>query len=726
MRPHQSLSDVISAFLANQVDVVSVVDESDRLIGIVSKYAVYRSLLQNMKLDEPIYNLIRPDVVTLHADDPLERAKDVLIDHQVGHGIVVDENSRVLGVMGKSHMIQGFLKNREQWLQQLIGLTENLQDAVVAVDDAENITTFNRAAERMFKVRQETVLGQSIAIQFPGLSQRLHHTLSTGQRLGPERIEIGHCIAMGSFIPFSHSSAASGAMAVLRDITAIESIARELETTKNLEQMLQHAIALSYDGILVLDPNGCVTLVNDAALDVLGRQRQVLVGRRWADIVSEFASKIPGANPSAQILAVYGRPCLVTQEPMMRNGLPLGSIVKVIFHQLDEWRDVFHHLERLESNLSFYRGELHRTQSSDSAFDRIISVSNRIDTLKQQAALAAPGTSTVLITGESGTGKELFAEAIHEESGRKGKLIKVNCAAIPEELLESEFFGYADGAYTGARRGGKPGKFELADKGTIFLDEIGDMPLSLQAKLLRILQEQSFERLGGTSTIRVDVRIIAATHRELQKMIVSGEFREDLYYRINVVHLAIPPLRERTEDIPQLCEHLLKKLNQKLHKSVMGITSGAMTVLQRHVWPGNVRQLENVLERAMNLGIDDWIEQRHLPAELRDAPMDAPCHHALSRQNLSTQSERSGFDTSERAESNLGIFEPSQRTSNRSSGENGSYKASLESVEKQYLLDALRRAGGNRTKAAELLGISRSALYQKLRKHQVRQEISFD
>src|ERR1043166_607803 len=243
--------------------------------------------------------------------------------------------------------------------------------------------------------------------------------------------------------------------------------------------------------------------------------------------------------------------------------------------------------------------------------------------------------STVLITGESGTGKELVAKALHEHSGRKGNpFIKINCAAIPKTLMESELFGYEKGAFTGATSS-KPGRFELADGGTLFLDEIGEIPVEMQVKLLRAIQESEFERVGGLKTIKVDVRLVTATNRDLEQEIQRGNFREDLYYRLNVVPLQIPPLRKRTGDIPRLVSHIIKKFNERLKKTISGIADDARAVLETHSWPGNIRELENVLERTILFTKGDRIERTDLqlagandPAHAHAAPAAVPAASA--------------------------------------------------------------------------------------------------
>jgi two-component system response regulator AtoC len=296
--------------------------------------------------------------------------------------------------------------------------------------------------------------------------------------------------------------------------------------------------------------------------------------------------------------------------------------------------------------------------------------------------------TTVLITGESGTGKELVARALHEHSSRKDKpFIKVNCAAIPKELIESELFGYERGAFTGAVAS-KPGRFELANGGTLFLDEIGEIPIEMQVKLLRALQESEFERVGGIKTIRVDVRLVAATNRDLKKLIAAGSFREDLFYRLNVVPIRLPALRERTGDIPLLAEHFLTKFNERLRKKVEGLDADATEVLVQYPWPGNIRELENVIERAVLFCDESKLHAKDLPPDVRGIPVianvplpEADLHAALAGEG----------------------------------GLKGHVKVAMSRLEKELVSRALQQTNGNVTHAARLLKISRKGLQLKMK-----------
>ena len=313
--------------------------------------------------------------------------------------------------------------------------------------------------------------------------------------------------------------------------------------------------------------------------------------------------------------------------------------------------------------------------------------------------------STVLITGESGTGKELVAKALHEHSGRRHEpFIKINCAAIPKTLMESELFGYEKGAFTGATSS-KLGRFELANGGTLFLDEIGEIPVEMQVKLLRAIQESEFERVGGIKTIKVDVRLVTATNRDLELETQRGNFREDLYYRLNVVPLQIPPLRKRTGDIPLLVAHIIKKFNERLKKTISGIADDALAALETHNWPGNIRELENVLERTILFTKGDRIERTDLQLAGANDP-----HHATPLAGAATVSGAMAI---------LDLDDDESVGSEHLGSPSGSLKdivrAETSRVERELIVKALDETGGNVTQAARLLKISRKSLQMKMK-----------
>ena len=343
------------------------------------------------------------------------------------------------------------------------------------------------------------------------------------------------------------------------------------EQLLNSNILFNNALAAALDslneGIVITDADAHIVFMNQPYCDFLGVTKNCVLGKYNLDIIPNSRMHVvvqTGVPEFAQVQDINGQSVVVTRLPIIQNERIVGSIGRVLFKNIDELNKLAGRMEFLRNELEFYKGELHKIRKQEYNIDHIIGFNKEMMLLKSMTIRAARSMSTVLILGESGTGKELFANAVHNASPRfAGPFVKVNCAAIPETLLESELFGYDEGAFTGAKKGGKPGKFELAHRGTIFLDEIGDMPLAMQTKLLRVLQEHEIERVGGTKPHTIDIRVIAATNKDLEEMVRLGQFRDDLYYRINVVTLNIPPLRERTSDISLLAYSIIGKMNEK-------------------------------------------------------------------------------------------------------------------------------------------------------------------
>lgn len=391
---------------------------------------------------------------------------------------------------------------------------------------------------------------------------------------------------------------------------------------------------------------------------------------------------IPSESEIAEILAFSGKLSPQDHLDCGMCGYPTCREYAIAVYQNMARSDmcVQYLVDRLKDEVEHMKAEL--VSVGTSSFDDIYGASHQIRVAKDLAERAARTGSTVLLLGESGVGKEVFARAIHAASSRRGgPFVSVNCAAIPDNLMESELFGYVEGAFTGAAKGGKPGKFELASGGTIFLDEIGDMSLQLQAKLLRVLQTHKIERVGGTREIDVDVRVMAATNKDIAAMVEQGTFRLDLYYRLNVVTIRIPPLRERIEDIPLIISRSLAKLSARCPTKVTSVSPEALRILLDYDWPGNVRELENVLERALNLADGEVIEVEHLPEHVVSA--------ARSASRLAVQRAGEALDDV------------------------------VARAEREALLEALKATNNNRSRAAKKLGISRSAFYEKLRKYKI-------
>lgn len=383
----------------------------------------------------------------------------------------------------------------------------------------------------------------------------------------------------------------------------IDELIQQRDAAEELEAILQS----STEGIEAVDINGNIKYVNPAFLTIT----QIPANERINQNIFEknadglLAKVLKHGKPFRNVTTRApgsGTECIASASPVYRNGEMIGAVIVV--SDISNTVRIVKELEKSKSALATLYDKLGNSQYS---FERMVGHSGALTRTIELAKVYSESTSTVLILGESGVGKEVFAQAIYNYSTSiKGPFISLNCAAIPQHLLESELFGYEKGAFTGANQR-RIGMFELANNGTIFLDEIGDLDYSMQGKLLRVLQENEFRRVGGNETIRINVRVIAATNRPLEAMIKEGKFREDLYYRLNVLPLNIPPLRERKEDIPALVHFFIQKYNLKLGKSIEHIEENAMELLTSYKWPGNIRELENVIERAMNISKGNFL-----------------------------------------------------------------------------------------------------------------------
>lgn len=434
-------------------------------------------------------------------------------------------------------------------------------------------------------------------------------------------------------------------------------------TAKGQGCLLARALDALGDGLAVVDGRGVVSHLNRGFARLIGRSTEEVLGQNLAVL-----------NPGSAVMEVVrtGRPLRDKTVWPGRGGEDLKGDIFPVWHG----GRVVGAVALVRCSLVASSEEPGTPGALPEPFNHLVGKNERFLEALALAAQVAPTDATVLIMGESGVGKELLARAIHHSSRRRDKpLVKVNCAAIPETLLESELFGYVEGAFTGAKRGGRIGKFELANQGTLFLDEIGDMSLAMQAKLLRVIQEREIEKVGSNWTVKVDIRIIAATNQNLKQMVEAGRFREDLYYRLNVVEVHLPPLRERRDDIPLLAGHLLKHFNEVHHKN-LSFSPEVIDLLVRHRWPGNVRELCNLVEHMVIVGDSALITPRHFPRsfELRAGPAGR-------------------------------------------GGEERKLGEQVAELERRALEEALRACNHNRTRAMELLGISRRTFYKKLKLH---------
>ncbi|WP_431026960.1 sigma 54-interacting transcriptional regulator [Lysinibacillus sp. LZ02] len=678
LTPMNTVRDALAAFLEKKQDV-GCIEENGNLLGIVTKSILYRAILKDSTLSHTMQHIMKKNIVTLQAEESMFEAKDTLLSKQVGHAVVLNNKQQVYGVLTTPNLINGFLTAYRNISNHMHTLIENLHDAMISVDVTLQITGYNQAAIAMYPQLQNDYMNAPIASIDLALATSLQQAIQQRSIVDSVVLHIKNKKFIASFIPLFELNQLTGAMVMLRDITAFESIATELASTKKLERMLDSAVELSFDAVLIVDTNNRIIRANEGFLTLYDVDNEKISHSALQDVAPEIAPLLLKQS-STELIQINDVMCLVSCKEM-RDEEHYGTLITIMFQQLSVWKNVLDNLETLEHNIPFVRATFEELDSPTNPFSQVVSKSTQMRQVKKEALVASNSHLPIFITGENGTGKSLLAKCIHEASKRTGHFIAVNCAAIPQELMESEFFGYVDGAFTGAKRGGKPGKFELADKGTLFLDEIGDMPLALQAKLLRVLQEHEIERLGDTKPRKVNVRIITATNKNLQELVEKKLFREDLYYRIHVIHLHMPSLQGRQEDIILLSERFLHHIIEREQKAIVGFTPEAMQALTQYTWPGNVRQLENAIERASHFCDGRFIQVHHLPSEIQPVT-------TVTNINL-TRKERHA------------------------------------DLERLLILETLQQCNGNKTEAARKLGISRTALYNKLKQFHIDEQILY-
>ena len=551
----------------------------------------------------------------------------------------------------------------------------SVDDGMVVINNDENVILLNKSAERMIGIKMEDALGKRISTIIPnGMLPRVLRTRTIESN--QEVILENDLKVISTRIPIiENNGLLIGAFSVFKDISEAVHMAEQITDLKEIETKLKAIFYSSDEAISVVDEEGIGIMINPAYTRITGLTENQVIGKPATTDIAVGESvhmKVLKTRRAVRGVAMLVGPnkkeVVVNGAPVIVDGKLKGSVG--IIRDVSELKNLNRELHRAKQMI--------RTLEAKYSFEDIIGSSEVMKIAIEQAKLAAKTPATILLRGESGTGKELFAHAIHNGSDRKfNKFIRVNCASLSETLLESELFGYEDGAFTGAKRGGKKGLFEEADNGSIFLDEIGELSLSTQVKLLRVLQESEITRVGGTQSIPLNVRIIAATNVHLEKAMVDGKFREDLYYRLNQMPIFIPPLRKRKADLKPLCIRLIEKINQEYGRNVEGVTKKALSRLEKYDWPGNIRELDNMIRRAiifMNYN-ETFIDAEHL------------------------------VDSSSEVESTAII--PSE----------GTLTERIEEYEKLIIEKTLAKNNGNKTKSAKELGLSIRNLYYKLEKY---------
>ncbi|RFU65642.1 sigma-54 interaction domain-containing protein [Peribacillus glennii] len=625
-------------------------------------------------------------------DDSLDIVIEVTGDERVFEEIRQSGRGRFLLIPGSvAYIIAKLFEEKRELIDKLKKeknkhdlIFNTTSDGMIVVDQTGKIILFNRSAERMVEVKRENVIGKPVTKVIPG--SRLPQVLQT------KRIEVnqeqelnnGRKIITTRIPLTDENEKVIGAFAVFKDITEVVGLAEEITNMKEIQTMLQAIIQSSDDAISVVDEQGHGILINPAYTRITGLSKDEVIGKPATTDIYEGESMhmqvLQTRRPVRGVNLRVGplkKDVIVNVAPIIVDNRLKGSVG--VIHDVSEIRHLTKELDRAR--------QIIRTLEAKYSFADIIGESEEMQLAVEQGKLSAKTPATVLLRGESGTGKELFAHAIHNASERKfNKFVRVNCAAISESLLESELFGYEEGAFTGAKRGGKRGLFEEANNGSIFLDEIGELSPNIQAKLLRVLQENEIVRVGGTKPVPIYVRVIAATNLNLEKAITLGSFREDLYFRLNRIPIHISPLRNRKGDIEALAKHLIQKINQEYGRNIEGISVSAIEKLKQYHWPGNVRELENILGRVIIfMKINETVmEAGHIP-------------------ELSEGVER-GTDNSIPGKENL----PQETLS-----------ITMDRYEREVIKQALINHNGNKTATAKSLGISVRNLYYKMEKFNI-------
>lgn len=677
VRPDNTISEVGKLFLKADVNCAPVVDYKGNVVGIITSSKILSCLLYDIPKEEKIEAYMDDPPGIISEDTDLEYIAQI---PEMERLLVIDQNNRLSGILSKVELIKRVYRSWEETKNELNVVLQSVSHAIIAYDSGGHIYLFNKGAEKLLGLRTQEVTGKPIAeiVPFQGWKEVLKGT----PRLG-FKIEINGRHVAANATPIMSGRAVVGAVIVLQDLSEMENLILELSRVRELKDQLDNIIESSYDGIIVVDSQQKVLRANRSALELIQETCSPCVSlnelnselaHQLADMVKII--KISKQSSTRACILQSGQEVVITGNPCFDNE---NQLVQVIFNLRDmtELNCLKSQVAQVEEEKQRFSEELKELRSKILT-DKIITKSPAMYSVMELVVRVSKVDSTVLITGESGVGKEVVAKTIHSLSDRQGgPFITVNCGAIPETLLESELFGYEKGAFTGARKTGKIGLMEAADGGTLFLDEIGELPLNLQVKLLRALQDKVIYRVGGVEPVKLNVRIIAATNRNLKEMVARQEFREDLFYRLNVVQIEIPPLRKRPEDIVPLANHFLAKYNSQYGKNKV-ISPEVYKIFERYSWPGNVRELENIVERAVILSQGEVIDASHLPEHLGQGEKNAQTVEIRIKEIVSWQE-------------------------------------GLELMEKALLKKALEKGMSTR-QTAELLGITHTTVIRK-RKH---------
>ncbi len=608
--PDMSISQAAALLVEKKLEGAPVV-EKGKLLGIFSRTHVVRAVARQTDLNKPVRSIMTNDFMSVEPDMEI---MDMDLS-SIGCYPVLEQGNLV-GFVTRSDFMMGLNSMIADISNQMETMINSTYNPIIAIDENGLITTWNKALESNTGLKRADVLGRFINEVVP--ESEMLNIVRTGKTEFGKRVNLGDKTFITNRTPIFKNDQIIGAVAVLYNVSDVEVIARELESVRALNKEMDAIINSSFDGLYITDNKGLTLRINKAVTRMTGLGEDDLLNKTMYELVDKGI-----LSRSASIMVLEQKKPVTTTLKTITGTLLLVSATPVfdengeIFRIVTSVRDVselnvlkqkVEQLEELRHHIEFQMNEMRMKLSSDFIFKN-----KEMEKIVYQAMKVGGVDSTVLISGESGVGKEVIGEIVQKNSSRvNGPFVKLNCGAIPENLLESELFGYESGAFTGARKQGKPGLFEVANGGTILLDEIGDIPLHLQVKLLRAIQQREIMRVGGTQTIKIDVRIISITNKDLATMVKNGTFREDLYYRLNVVPIHVPALRDRREDIPHLIRHFMSVFNERYNMQKT-IDQEAIEALMLYDWPGNIRELENLVERLIVTSGNEDIGQTQLP-----------------------------------------------------------------------------------------------------------------
>ncbi|MGE4292569.1 MAG: sigma 54-interacting transcriptional regulator [Desulfovibrio sp.] len=668
VHPENTIAEAIQHYLGTESNCVPVVDIANKPLGILTIYRVVEALRGGVSVQDLVEGIYVRDIQSVNQEVGFDAVRDLPLERL----LVLDDAGKLVGVLSKIELINRIFEAFDLTAHELKTLLMTVPLGIIALDNNGIVTEINNAAEGMLGIAANSAYGKDVGVLLHGDLE----SADVQHGMNPQTVVIRGMRCITQARPIVRDGEPHGAVIVLQDISELEALSKELDSVNTLLAELDVIVSTLPDPLIVLDEQGCEVYINDRAREQLPSLEALRSGqgcvaeldRCFSRLVRDVLGGRQGESFSRVLTSDDGREIIVKYSPVRDVR---QRAVRHVFYVQDVTE-----MNRLRRESARHMEELHALRRERSEKDGLVYRSACMVEVMAQVRKVAMVESTVLVLGESGVGKGEIVRRIHACGPRADKpFMTLNCGAIPENLLESELFGYERGAFTGAERSGKVGILEVANYGCLFLDEIGEMPLPLQVKLLHFLQESEIMRVGGSRAIKLDVRIVSATNKDLFALVEQGLFRKDLFYRLNVVPINIPPLRNRVEDILPLAHHFLKRINTKYGQSKR-LCPETCNLLERYDWPGNVRELINVIERITIMSDDDVLSPTTLPAYFN--------YTGGREEACRTQSD--------------------------------CLRTALENVEQSMIRCALKKHGSLRP-ASKALGISHPTLLRKMRKY---------